>query len=138
MSDDGAARPTIIVAEDEDQLREALVEMLHDAEYDVVGEASTGSEAASLTAALDPDLVLMDYRMPGMDGVSATEVIKQLNPRTDVVMFTAYEETSLSLEATRAGVSAFLVKGCAPALILRALEDALRERRSFDWSPRVG
>jgi response regulator NasT len=129
MSDTISARSTIVVAEDEELLRDALIEMLGDNGYDVVGEASTGSQAASLTAALDPDLVLMDYRMPGMDGVSATEVIKELNPRTDIVMFTAYEETSLNLEATRAGVSAFLVKGCDPALILRALENALEGRR---------
>jgi DNA-binding NarL/FixJ family response regulator len=131
MIEEVPVRPTILVAEDGAQLREALVDMLLDAEYDVVGEASNGSEAASLTAALDPDLVLMDYRMPGMDGVSATEVIKELNPRTHVVMFTAYDEASLSLDAIRAGVSSFLVKGCDPALILQSLEDALDPRRSL-------
>ena len=135
MTDPTPSRPTILIAEDEEQLREALVEMLLDNDYDVVAEASTGSEAASLTAALDPDLVLMDYRMPGMDGVSATEIIKELNARTGVVMFTAYDETSLSLEAIRAGVSGFLVKGCEPALILRALENALEGRRSRHDAP---
>jgi DNA-binding NarL/FixJ family response regulator len=135
VTDPMPSRPTIVIAEDEEQLREALVEMLRDNDYDVVAEASTGSEATSLTAALDPDLVLMDYRMPGMDGVSATEIIKELNARTAVVMFTAYDETSLSLEAIRAGVSAFLVKGCEPALILRALENALEGRRRVPQSP---
>jgi two-component system, response regulator PdtaR len=120
-----AARPTILVAEDEEHLREALVDMLeHD--YDVVAVAATGAEAVSLADSLGPQLVLMDYRMPGMDGVSATEAIKERNPAIKVVMFTAYEEASLSLDAERAGVSAYLVKGCAPSLILDALSNALR------------
>lgn len=118
----------IIVAEDEAQLRDALVAMLAGHGFEVVGVANTGAEAVALVAAVEPELVLMDYRMPEMDGVAAAEAIKDRNPRTSVVMFTAYDETSLSRDATRAGVSAFLVKGCAPSLILEALASALRRR----------
>jgi len=128
--------PTILVAEDEEQLREALVEMLLTRGFDVVGVATTGTEAVALAAASDPQLVLMDYRMPEMDGVMATEAIKERSPGTRVVMFTAYDETSLSLDATRAGVSAFLVKGCAPSLILQALGNALERRTVPDDSAR--
>jgi CheY-like chemotaxis protein len=138
MIDSAPDRPRILVAEDEEQLRDALVGMLVDNGYDVVAAAHTGTEAVSLTAALRPQLVLMDYRMPEMDGVSATEIIKERHPGTDVVMFTAYGETSLSLEATRAGVSAFLVKGTAPSQILRALESALEGRGRSDGPPADG
>ena len=129
MNDHPPSHPRILVAEDEAQLREALVDMLQTHGFDVVGAATTGTEAVALAAASDPELVLMDYRMPEMDGVLATEAIKERSPGTSVVMFTAYDETSLSLDATRAGASAFLVKGCAPSLILQALGNALERRR---------
>jgi DNA-binding NarL/FixJ family response regulator len=121
--------PTILIAEDEDHLREALHEMLEGQGFDVVAAARTGLEAVTLAAAFEPDVVLMDYRMPEMDGVAATEAIKEARPSTIVVMFTAHDETSLSMEASRAGVSAFLVKGCPPSLILRVLTSELERIR---------
>jgi DNA-binding NarL/FixJ family response regulator len=124
-----ALHPTIVIAEDEQDLREALQGMLEVHGFNVVAVATTGTEAVSLAAALNPELVLMDYRMPELDGVTATESIKARNPDTQIVMFTAFDEGSLSLEATRVGASAFLVKGCAPSLILRALSSALQQRR---------
>jgi response regulator NasT len=134
-------RPTILIAEDEDHLREALEEMLREHGFEVVGAAKTGREAVDLAAAIEPDIVLMDYRMPEMNGVAATEAIKAARATTIVVMFTAHDETSLSLEAARAGVSAFLVKGCAPSHILRALNSELERRgvRGFDpWESAQG
>jgi len=129
MTDPSSERPTILIAEDEHHLREALQEMLQGQGFDVVASARTGREAVTLAAAFEPDMVLMDYRMPEMDGVAATEAIKEARPRTIVVMFTAHDETSLSMEASRAGVSAFLVKGCAPSLILRVLTSELERVR---------
>ncbi len=123
------AHPRIVIAEDEDELRAALQEMLQGEGFEVVGAARNGREAVALAAALDPDLVLMDYRMPVMDGVAATEAIKGSRASTIVVMFTAHDETSLSMEASRAGVSAFLVKGCAPSLIFHVLNSELERVR---------
>jgi DNA-binding NarL/FixJ family response regulator len=125
MKDPGLAAPTIIIAEDQEALREVLVEMLAGEGFDVVGSTAEGSSAVELAQRLKPDLALLDYRLPGTDGVTATQAIKEQSPDTQVVMITAYNEASLSLEATLAGVSAFLVKGCDPSLILGALRAAL-------------
>ena len=124
-----ASRPTIVVADDEHDLRDALADMLTAHGFDVLAVATNGTEAVSLAAALSPELVLIDYRMPELDGITATDAIKSRNPDTQVVMFTAFDETSLALEAMRAGVSTLLVKGCAPSMILRALSGALDYRR---------
>ena len=121
----GGVRPRVLVVEDEEQLRDALVEMLWSHGFQVVGHAGTGREAISLAESVRPDLVLMDYRMPEMDGVSATESIRSEHSETRVVMFSAYDEDSLAADAYRVGASAFLVKGCAPAEIVAALHRAL-------------
>jgi DNA-binding NarL/FixJ family response regulator len=115
----------VLVVEDEEQLRDALVEMLWSHGFQVVGQAGTGREAISLADSVRPDLVLMDYRMPEMDGVSATEAIRSGHSGTRVVMFSAYDEDSLAADAYRVGASAFLVKGCRPAEIVAALNGAL-------------
>ena len=99
MNDRPPGHPTILVAEDEDQLREALVEMLLTRGFDVVGVATTGTEAVALAAASDPQLVLMDYRMPEMNGVMATEAIKERSPGTRVVMFARRNAIRLPLRS---------------------------------------
>lgn len=126
MMDRERARPTVLVVEDQLPLREALAEMLLTHGFAVVGAASNGTQAVAMARSVGPDLVLMDYRMPGMDGISATEAIRSTSPAARVVMFTAYDEASLSVDAKRAGASHLLVKGCSPALIVEALTDALR------------
>ena len=100
--------------------------------FQVVGVAATGLEAIALFDATWPDLMLVDYRMPGQDGVAVTHYVKERSPNTQVVLFTAYDEMSLSLDATEAGVFAFLVKGCSPSLILQALSGAWDEKRKRD------
>ena len=100
--------------------------------FQVVGVAATGLEAAALFDATWPDLMLVDYRMPGQDGVAVTHYVKERSPNTQVVLFTAYDEMSLSLDATEAGVFAFLVKGCAPSLILQSLESAWEHKQKRD------
>ena len=70
--------------------------------------------------------------MPGADGVSVTEALQEYSPSTRVIMLTAYDETSLSIDATRAGVFAFLVKGCAPSLIAQAMDSAWTEKQLLD------
>jgi two-component system, response regulator PdtaR len=125
-------RPRVLIAEDEEQLREVLQELLEEKGYEVVAVTGNGTEAIELGKDLKPDLVLVDYRMPGANGVSVTEALQADNPNTQIVMFTAYDETSLSIEATRAGIYAFLVKGCAPSLILQALEGAWKQKQRLE------
>jgi DNA-binding NarL/FixJ family response regulator len=115
-------RPSVLIAEDEEPLREALCEMVANEGYRVVGSAGSGNEAVELATQWEPDVAILDYRMPGMDGVEATELIKEASPKTQVIMYTAYDEQSLALDATRSGVFTFLVKGSPPSMLLRALE----------------
>lgn len=88
-------------------------------QVDVVAEAVDGDEAIQQVATCHPDVVLMDARMPGMDGLAATQHIKQRWPHVRVVMLTLYAD--YRMEALAAGVAAFLVKGCSAEELLQAL-----------------
>jgi AmiR/NasT family two-component response regulator len=103
------ARARILVAEDEALIRLDLVEMLVDAGYDVVAQASDGEQAVALSRELKPDLVMMDVRMPVLDGISAAEQIgkERIAP---VVMLTAFSQKELVERARDAGVMAYIVK----------------------------
>jgi len=102
-------RARILVAEDEALIRLDLVEMLVDAGYEVVAQASNGEQAVALSRELKPDLVLMDVRMPVLDGISAAEQIgkERIAP---VVMLTAFSQKELVERARDAGVMAYIVK----------------------------
>jgi response regulator NasT len=99
----------ILVAEDEALIRLDLAEMLTEAGYDVVGQASNGEQAVDMAKALTPDLVIMDVKMPVMDGITAAEEIgaAKICP---VVMLTAFSQTELVERARDAGVMAYIVK----------------------------
>ena len=99
----------ILVAEDEALIRLDLAEMLTEAGYDVVGQASNGEQAVDMARALTPDLVIMDVKMPVMDGITAAEEIgaAKICP---VVMLTAFSQTELVERARDAGVMAYIVK----------------------------
>ena len=103
------ARARILVAEDEALIRLDLVEMLVDAGYDVVAQAGNGEQAVALSRELKPDLVMMDVRMPVLDGISAAEQIgkERIAP---VVMLTAFSQKELVERARDAGVMAYIVK----------------------------
>lgn len=106
-ADGGGLR--VVVAEDEALIRLDLAEMLQDAGYDVVGQAPDGQQAVALVRELRPDLVVMDVKMPELDGISAAELIgaEHLAP---VVMLTAFSDRSLVERARDAGVMAYVVK----------------------------
>jgi response regulator NasT len=99
----------ILVAEDEALIRLDLAEMLAEAGYDVVGQASNGEQAVEMAHELAPDLVIMDVKMPVMDGITAAEQIgaAKICP---VVMLTAFSQTELVERARDAGVMAYIVK----------------------------
>jgi response regulator NasT len=99
----------ILVAEDEAIIRLDLAEMLGEAGYEVVGQASNGEQAVEMARELEPDLVIMDVKMPVMDGISAAEEIgaAKICP---VVMLTAFSQTELVERARDAGVMAYIVK----------------------------
>ena len=102
-------RIRILVAEDEALIRLDLAEMLVEAGYDVVGQASNGEQAVTLSRELKPDLVVMDVKMPVLDGISAAEQIgeERIAP---VVMLTSFSQKELVERARDAGVMAYIVK----------------------------
>ncbi|WP_414695829.1 ANTAR domain-containing response regulator [Oryzihumus sp.] len=102
-------RLRIVVAEDEALIRMDLAEMLGESGYDVVGQASNGEQAVDLTRELRPDLVIMDVKMPVLDGISAAERIgaERIAP---VVMLTAFSQKELVERARDAGVMGYVVK----------------------------
>ncbi|GAA1759930.1 ANTAR domain-containing response regulator [Nostocoides vanveenii] len=114
----------IVVAEDEALIRLDLVEMLGEAGYDVVGQASNGEQAVEMALELTPDLVIMDVKMPVMDGLSAADEIgkQRLCP---VIMLTAFSQTELVERARDAGVMAYIVKPFTAADLAPAINIAL-------------
>ncbi len=113
----------VVVAEDEALIRLDLAEILTEAGYVVVGQAGDGEEAVRLTRDLAPDVVLMDVKMPVLDGITAAERIgsERLAP---VVMLTAFSQRELVERARDAGVMAYVVKPFTPADLTPAIEVA--------------
>lgn len=118
--ENGATRLAIV--DDHDLAREGLKDMLADEpDITVVGEAVNGREALSLCSTLQPDLVLMDVRMPTMDGLAATKVIKQKHPEISILMVTMHENPDYLLEALKAGASGYVLKDAAQNEIITAV-----------------
>ncbi len=99
----------VLVAEDSFLVSQMTHETLVKLGYEVVGEAVNGSQAVELTLSLHPDVILMDIKMPDMDGIEATRLIQMTQP-TPVVVLTAYETVELVQQASDAGVGAYLIK----------------------------
>jgi AmiR/NasT family two-component response regulator len=114
----------VLVAEDEALIRLDLKEMLQEEGYDVVGEAADGEQAVRLAEELKPDLVILDVKMPVLDGISAAEqiVAQRIAP---VVMLTAFSQRDLVERAVEAGAMAYLVKPFAKSDLLPTIEVAV-------------
>jgi response regulator NasT len=122
-SQPGPKQTRILVAEDEALIRMDLAEMLGEAGYEVVGQASNGEQAVEMARELTPDLVIMDVKMPVMDGITAAEEIgaAKICP---VVMLTAFSQTELVERARDAGVMAYIVKPFTAADLAPAIDIA--------------
>jgi CheY-like chemotaxis protein len=122
-------RPTtVIVADDDERVREMLVGLLDDLGYRVA--AAFPEAPAAIAACVDdpPDVVLLDYRMPGMSGTEATTRLRELVPALPVVLLSAYDDAGVQEAARAAGASAFLVKGCTAQEISDAIDEAVGGR----------
>jgi DNA-binding NarL/FixJ family response regulator len=105
----------VLVADDEELMRAGLVELLSsDPDIEVVGQAATGREAVREAGRLRPDVVLMDVRMPDMDGIAATAVLVRSTPSARVLILTTFEEEAYIFDSLRAGASGFLLKRSRP------------------------
>lgn len=116
--------PTVLVAEDEALIRLDLVELLTEEGYDVVGEAGDGEEAVKLARELVPDLVIMDVKMPKMDGITAAEIIAE-ERIAPIVMLTAFSQRDLVERARDAGAMAYVVKPFGASDVVPAIEIAM-------------
>jgi DNA-binding NarL/FixJ family response regulator len=120
-------RTRLLIVDDHPVVRDGLRGMLETQPYlEVVGEASDGTEALKLAAELEPDLVLMDLRMPGMDGVTATREIKNHQPRIQVLVLTTYDSDADILPAIEAGATGYLLKDTSRDELYRAIRAAAR------------
>jgi DNA-binding NarL/FixJ family response regulator len=114
----------VLVVDDNETLREALAEALDDRGMVVVGQAVDGRGACQAVLELEPDVVVMDIRMPDMSGPEATNWLAQRCPGVRVVGLTAYEDEALHEAMERAGAAAVLVKGASIRTIVNAIADA--------------
>jgi DNA-binding NarL/FixJ family response regulator len=120
----GSAR--LVLADDHDLVREGIRAVLEgEPDLAVVGEASNGREAVEVCRKLRPDLVLMDVRMPEMDGLAATRAIKEELPETSVVMVTMHESPDYLLEAIKAGAAGYILKDAAGERLVEAVRRTL-------------
>ncbi len=109
-----------LVAEDDYLIREMIVGYLEDLTYEVAGQAKNGREAVEMTQALQPDVVILDLRMPDMGGIEAAERINELCP-TPIVVLTAFETPELLEKTSQAGVGAYLIKPSNTSELERAI-----------------
>jgi DNA-binding NarL/FixJ family response regulator len=119
----------VILADDQPLVRAGLRMLIEQTpDIDVAGEAGTGAEAVHLARDADPDVVVMDIRMPGMDGIEATQMITAGDTHARVLVLTTFDDDDYVYGALRAGASGFLVKDMA-------LEDILGAIRVEVWTP---
>lgn len=124
MTGGKSERYRVLVAEDEALIRLDLVEMLREAGYEVVGEAADGEAALALARKERADLVILDVKMPVMDGITAAETIVK-ERLSAVLMLTAFSQRDLVLRARQAGAMAYLVKPFTIADLIPAIEMAI-------------
>jgi two-component system NarL family response regulator len=116
----------LIIVDDHDLARDGLRVLLAGARrLCIIAEARSAGEAVALCTELTPDLALMDVRLPDMDGLDATRVIRARSPDTRVILFTMYEADDYAQEAVRAGAADYLLKGATRQELLAAIDRAL-------------
>jgi DNA-binding NarL/FixJ family response regulator len=112
----------VVVADDDDLMRAGLIELLAvDETIELVGQAGTGRQAVRVTKCTRPDVVLMDVRMPDLDGISATRELGTVAPQTKVLILTTFEQDDYIFGALRAGASGFLLKRTRPEDLIAAV-----------------
>jgi DNA-binding NarL/FixJ family response regulator len=112
----------VLIADDDDLMRAGLAELLSgDPSIDIVGQAATGREAVEQCRRREPDVVLMDVRMPDLDGIAATQELARIAPAVRVLILTTFEQDDYIFGALRAGASGFLLKRTRPETLISAV-----------------
>ncbi len=116
----------VVIVDDHLLTRAGLRAVLADApDFEIIGEARTGAAAVDISLSLRPDLVLMDVRMPEMDGLQATRVLKEACPGVTVLMLTMLEDAEVLLDAIRVGAAGYVLKNAGETELLAAMREAL-------------
>jgi CheY-like chemotaxis protein len=120
--------PRVLLVDDDPETSALLRSVLEDEGIQVVGSACDGTQVLDHADRLQPDVVLMDLRMPGMDGFQATELLKDRYPWMQVIFLTFYDELLPNRSPQEVGAFAYLVKGCSPKLMRDVIHQAWRHR----------
>ena len=121
----------VLLVDDQGVVRRALRARLHlEPDLEVVGEASSGSEALALAQSLTPDVVLMDVEMPEMDGIEATAALHRIGPQSAVVMLSIHDDAQTRERARAAGAVALVEKRGATETLLAAIRQAAGQARN--------
>jgi len=114
----------VLIVDDHALLREGLAKILSlDEDLEIIGEAGRGEEAVNLARRLNPDVVLMDINMPGLNGIEATKLIKAELPRIGIIALTIHDDEEYIFELVRAGVSGYVLKDIQPERLIAAIKD---------------
>jgi len=132
----GTTIAKILIADDSAVIRNLLRALLtgHPG-WEVCGEAVDGWQATSMARQLKPDLVILDFAMPVLDGVHAAAEILGANPQTPIVLYTQYTGEKVALEARKVGVRAVVLKGENVNVLLKSIEDLLSEKSQASLPP---
>jgi two-component system response regulator AtoC len=133
---EGAMRPRLLLVEDDSTVRRSIAETLSEEGFDV-READGAPAALKLLAEFDPEIVLSDVRMPGMDGIELLRLLRERAPAVDVVLMTAYDDMATVARAMREGAFDFLVKPLKLAELRKVLTRLLDDRRSREQARRA-
>lgn len=115
---------TILIVDDHEVVRKGVRGYLDTlSEFEVVGEANSGEQAIDIVKKLIPDVILMDLILPGMDGVETTRIVKNISPRTQIVVLTSYHDDELIFPALKAGAISYILKD----MKMEKLADALKK-----------
>ncbi len=117
-----STRIRILIADDHPIVRDGLRKLLNlEEDFDIVGEASDGREVLDLVREHEPDIVLLDLRMPNMDGLTALQNLQQVSKKTRVIILTASEDKNEFIQAMKLGCSGIVLKQTAPELIIKSI-----------------
>lgn len=119
----------VLVVDDMQHVRNMLANMLELDGFDVVGQAATGKEAVDLSSEAAPDVVVMDYKMPDMDGLKAARAIKETRPEQAIILYTAFMSSGLEQQARESGIAMCVGKVEGLSQLERHINELCRDFR---------
>jgi two-component system, response regulator PdtaR len=120
----------VLIVDDTEHVRKMLADMLELDGFEVVGEAASGHDAVILAPKVKPDVIVMDYRMPGMDGLVAAQAVRVERPSQAIILYTAYLDAKLEIRAKEAGVAICVGKVEGLNQLERHISELVHDHRS--------